>query len=101
VGGSLAVTRALGDHALKAGPPACGVTADPAIVAREVGATDRFLILASDGLWDVLSEAQAQAHVLASGGGAGGLQAVAASLVRKAIEEGTRDNVSVLLVKLS
>lgn len=100
VGGSLAVTRALGDHSLKAGPPACGVSAEPSVVARDIGPTDRYLIMASDGIWDVVSEAAAQAHILTTAGGSN-LQVVAGSLVKKAVEEGSRDNVSVLLVRFA
>ena len=47
-----------------------------------MGATDRFLIMASDGIWDVVSEEAAQSQVLSTGG-EGNLVPVAASLVKK------------------
>ncbi|CAE7028835.1 PTC1 [Symbiodinium sp. CCMP2592] len=67
VGGQLAVSRALGDHSLKS----CGVTWRPHICAREVPQAgtkaavtisvcgrglvqDTVLVIASDGLWDVM-----------------------------------------------
>ncbi len=50
VQGVLAMTRALGDHALRP-----YVVAEPEVarVARREG--DQLLLLASDGLWDVMS----------------------------------------------
>jgi serine/threonine protein phosphatase PrpC len=50
VGGILAVSRAIGDRILKP-----YVTAKPEIRTWNLGASDRCLVLASDGLWDVLS----------------------------------------------
>ena len=52
VGGSLAVTRAFGDHALKRD----GVTAKPFINKHVLRPFDKFLVIASDGVWDVLSD---------------------------------------------
>ena len=42
--------RAIGDRVLKR-----YVTAQPDIKERRVSAHDRFLVIASDGLWDVMS----------------------------------------------
>lgn len=50
VGGSLAVTRAFGDHSLKRD----GVTAKPFINKHVLKPFDKFLVMASDGVWDVL-----------------------------------------------
>ena len=35
------------------------VIPDPEFVVRELGAADEFLVLASDGLWDVVSPLEA------------------------------------------
>lgn len=57
VGGILSVTRAFGDFELKC--EGGGVTARPHVAASRVQGT-KALVLASDGLWDVLSGAGVQ-----------------------------------------
>ena len=52
VGGSLAVTRAFGDHSLKRD----GVIAKPFINKHALRPFDKFLVIASDGVWDVLED---------------------------------------------
>ena len=52
VGGTLAVTRAFGDHHLIKE----GVTAKPTINKHVIRPFDKYLIIASDGVWDVLSD---------------------------------------------
>ena len=52
VGGSLAITRAFGDHALKRD----GVTAKPYIYKHFFRPFDKYLVIASDGVWDVLED---------------------------------------------
>eukprot|EP00123_Amoebidium_parasiticum_P010773 comp20312_c0_seq1/m.25526 comp20312_c0_seq1/g.25526 ORF comp20312_c0_seq1/g.25526 comp20312_c0_seq1/m.25526 type:complete len:474 (-) comp20312_c0_seq1:65-1486(-) len=49
--GVLAVTRAIGDLAFRD----VGLTAEPTVVERQVDDADRFLLLASDGLFDSLT----------------------------------------------
>ena len=54
--GILAVGRAFGDASLK--PPVQGhksLTAEPEITAYQPSSNDTFIIMATDGLWDVLS----------------------------------------------
>jgi serine/threonine protein phosphatase PrpC len=41
--------RAIGDVALKP-----YVTSEPEIIEKDIGLEDEYLVLASDGLWDVL-----------------------------------------------
>ncbi len=50
VEGVLAVSRAIGDVNLKP-----FVTCEPDFVTRKIQEQDMFLVLASDGLWDVMS----------------------------------------------
>lgn len=52
VGGVLAVTRAFGDHSLKAS----GLISTPHMVKYTLKPFDKFLIIASDGVWDELSD---------------------------------------------
>lgn len=111
VGGSLAVTRALGDHALKASAGGAGLSALPATLERSLDARQHLaLVLGSDGVWDTLTDAdigQIARQVLQAPGGAlaGGADCAAAEvarrLVRAAIERGSRDNVSAICVVLA
>lgn len=59
----LAISRSLGDLDFKGeggpGSTGAGVTADPTVGRVRLGPADDVLILASDGLWDVLSDQQA------------------------------------------
>ena len=52
VGGVLAVTRAFGDHSLKKS----GVSAIPHVLKYTLKPFDKFMIIASDGVWDELSD---------------------------------------------
>lgn len=96
VGGTLAVSRALGDHALKG--EGGGLTAEPNGVTHAVGADDRFLLLATDGVWDVVTLETAHALVLQHE--AEPLAEVADRLVQAAVKGDSRDNISALLLDL-
>jgi serine/threonine protein phosphatase PrpC len=52
VGGVLAVTRAFGDHSLKDS----GLIAVPHVLKYTLKPFDKFLVIASDGVWDELSD---------------------------------------------
>jgi len=52
LGGVLAVTRAFGDHALTR----VGLIAVPHIVKHTLRPSDKYLVIASDGVWDELSD---------------------------------------------
>ena len=52
VNGSLAITRAFGDFFYKKS----GVISDPEINQHVVGPDDKFLLIASDGVWDVIQD---------------------------------------------
>lgn len=120
VGGSLAVTRALGDHALKGSADGCGLTAEPHLAERLLDSQQHLaVVIGSDGLWEALTDSsigQIARQVLQPAGagsapnappaGGGGSAAAAAAaevarrLVRAAIERGSRDNVSAVCVVL-
>lgn len=55
VGGSLAITRAFGDHSLKND----GVTAVPSVRKHFIRPFDKYLVIATDGVWDVLEDQDA------------------------------------------
>ena len=90
--GGLAVSRALGDHALKD----MGVTAVPECTTQSLTGDDRYVLLASDGVWDVLSLEDAHALVLQHE--AEPLAEIAQRLVQAAVQKGSRDNVSAMLL---
>jgi serine/threonine protein phosphatase PrpC len=98
VGGVLAVTRAMGDHSLKGSCAGSGLTADPHCVLHTCGSADRFVVLASDGLWDVLSDEDAHKLVLQHMNLPP--KQIAETLVVQAVARGSRDNISALVVKL-
>lgn len=52
LGGILAVSRAIGDHDLKG----AGLSCKPHITKHLINSNDRCCVLASDGVWDVITE---------------------------------------------
>ena len=52
VAGGLAITRAIGDHAFKS----FGVTGQPYVVRHVLRPFDKYLVIASDGVWDTISD---------------------------------------------
>jgi serine/threonine protein phosphatase PrpC len=52
VGGSLAITRAFGDHSLKKD----GVIAKPSVNRHILRSFDKYLVIASDGVWDTIED---------------------------------------------
>jgi protein phosphatase 1L len=92
VAGDLAVSRAFGDRHLKR----YGVCADPELSRFTITADDAYLLLASDGLWDVVKE-PACGQVLSKCSSA--LEG-ARALCNLALRRGSSDNISVLIIDL-
>ncbi|KAG8470935.1 hypothetical protein KFE25_009356 [Diacronema lutheri] len=95
--GDLSVSRAFGDVEYK--PNIVSPVPDVSVVP--LGADDEFVIVACDGLWDVLSEQDAvdEAHRRFRSAPGAGLQAVADGLVNAALRRiDCDDNVSVVVV---
>ena len=114
VNGVLAVSRSIGDNPLKP-----YVSAQPEVTTVELAERDEALVIATDGLWDVLSNEAVATTVAAAFAGtrrapaAGSaassvrneerhvaVQRVASALVRDAILAGSADNITVLVVDL-
>eukprot|EP00249_Psilotum_nudum_P022549 c28559_g1_i3 orf=1153-2712(-) len=110
--GVLAMSRAIGDHYLKP-----YVIATPEVTCTQRSDDDECLILASDGLWDVLSNDEvcdvARRRLAFQRGGrsvAGtsslnsrreeNAEATAALLTKMALAQGSNDNISVVVVDL-
>ena len=95
VNGKLAVTRAFGNKHLKA----C-VTADPETRTVSLEPADDYLLLASDGLWDVVDETEAFMVIEKQAASGKGLREAAKALTRRAIASGSMDNVTVVVVRV-
>lgn len=104
VDGELAVSRALGDFQYKPAsmpPVKCKVTGNPDIKIVEKEATgDEFLVLACDGIWDVMSNEEVIESVTryAVVHGEESPQLMAEELIEECLSKGSRDNMSALIV---
>jgi serine/threonine protein phosphatase PrpC len=96
VNGNLALSRAVGDRSER---PA--VTAEPEIITVPVqDEDDEFIILATDGLWDVLESNEAVALIQKLVEQGLPRDQVATWMVEESIRRGTYDNVTVLIIWL-
>ena len=89
--GILAVSRALGDSSLKP-----FVTAEPRIAEGYLGRENDFAVIACDGVWDVLTPD----IVIAITRAAKDAQAAAENIKTTAIDSGSTDNVTVIVLDL-
>ena len=87
-----AISRSLGDHETNG-----IITAEPFISATRFKKGDRFLILACDGIWDVLSDQQAVTLIH----GLGNSQKAAETLKDEALKRRSKDNISVVVLRLN
>jgi serine/threonine protein phosphatase PrpC len=92
LGGLLAVTRAFGDLSLKK----MGLTAKPEVKKVEIRLNHRYVVVASDGLWDYVN-AKSMQKVLREGEEA---DVIARNLIKMALAQGSVDNISVIVVRL-
>lgn len=90
--GCLMVSRAMGDRVVKR-----FISATPDVKIHHLNDDDDFIILASDGLWDVVSSKNAVAMVQST---VRVPDLAAKRLVSKALELGSDDNISVIVVFL-
>ncbi|KAL5974080.1 putative protein phosphatase 2C 59 [Asimina triloba] len=90
VGGVLAVSRAFGDRLLKQ-----FVVADPEINEEVVDSSLEFLILASDGLWDVVTNEEAVSMIKSIEDP----ELAARRLMQEAIQRGSADNITCVVVR--
>lgn len=99
--GVLAMTRAIGDHFLKP-----YITCEPEVVVTERSAADDLLVIGSDGLWDVLGNQEVvniATRCLRRTAERGlsrraGCRIAANVLARVALERGSRDNITAVVV---
>jgi len=95
----LAVSRSFGDKDFK-GPDI--VSAEPEITVHEVDwDADEFVILATDGIWDVLSDKDSVALVRQHLQSGKSEEKAAEALVKRAREKGSQDDCTALVVRFS
>jgi len=102
VNGSLAVSRALGDYDYKNSPslPATMqlVSPEPDLDIIERSVDDEFLILACDGIWDVMSNQEVVDYITSRLLVHSDLKKVCEELLETCLAKGSRDNMSVIIV---
>ncbi|XP_042880762.1 protein phosphatase 1B-like isoform X1 [Penaeus japonicus] len=104
VNGSLAVSRALGDYEYKnvegKGPCEQLVSPEPEIYVERRQSDDEFLVLACDGVWDVMTNEDLCAFVRSRLLLSDDLESIANHVVDTCLYKGSRDNMSIVLLTL-
>lgn len=103
VNGSLAVSRALGDFEYKQvegkGPCEQLVSPEPEITVQERdGEKDEFLVLACDGIWDVLNNNELCDYIRYMLTVEEDVEQICSSIIDICLHKGSKDNMSVVLV---
>lgn len=104
VDGDLAVSRALGDFQYKDSDSLPAeqqkVTALPDIISRPRSGNDRYLVIACDGIWDVLSNDASTAFVddLVADTGESDMGLVAEEMLDHCLRLDSRDNMTAMVV---
>ena len=90
--GTLMLTRSIGDKEMKK----YGVLPKPSVKRIEVGSEDKWVVLASDGVWDVVNEDNlreiSKKHDSA--------ERFCKDIVKYAVDADSRDNISCIVIKL-
>jgi serine/threonine protein phosphatase PrpC len=101
---SLAVSRAIGDLPFKhpefTGGKPSGVIAEPEFIQLQLTREDEFIVIACDGLWDVMTKEEVVEFCSKRLSEANDPQTAAQDLVDRAFALGSLDNISVLVVAL-
>ncbi|XP_076064925.1 protein phosphatase alphabet isoform X2 [Oratosquilla oratoria] len=104
VNGSLAVSRALGDYEYKnvegKGPCEQLVSPEPEIFVESRQEEDEFLVLACDGVWDVMSNEDLCAFIRSRLLLTHDLENITNQVVDTCLFKGSRDNMSIVLIVL-
>ena len=92
--GILSVSRSFGDHAMKK-----YVVSRPYTTTMRIGDTDRFLIIACDGIWDVFSDDDAVQFITDKLDKEGASESeVAKLLVDEALRRDSQDNITAIVI---
>jgi serine/threonine protein phosphatase PrpC len=95
----LAVSRSIGDKSCKL-QGVGQIIATPEYATKKLNSDNHFLILASDGLWDVIDNEEAIAIVNNGLRNKTLLNDIAKTLQTAAIKKGSGDNITVCVVQL-
>ena len=102
VNGSLAVSRALGDFEYKnvqgMGPCEQLVSPEPEIFIEDRNEKDEFIVLACDGIWDVMSNDELCDFVRSRMRLTSSLEQICNQVVDTCLYKGSRDNMSIVIV---
>ena len=92
VSGQLAISRAFGDLALKKE----GVIAEPTVRKYQLKPTDTWLIVATDGVWDHVSDIESVicCEGLSTSDG------ISKLIIKEAMKKGSQDNITCMVLKL-
>ena len=94
--GNLSVSRAIGDA-----PDKKFVIGDADVTSLELDGTEDYLVVACDGVWDVLNGEEVSECVYKHMSGGGSKQTVAKAIIEFARSEGSGDNMTVIVVFFS
>ena len=102
IGGELMLTRIFGDYEFKNKNKKSnkkGVICEPFLskIKIDLNIKDQFLILASDGIWDLVSEKEIQQMI----GMNNNSEKLCAMIIKKALDKDAWDNMSVFAIKLT
>src|SRR3546814_1303530 len=93
------MSRSIGDFVYKKDPTHPVVVCTPDVVVHARNPEDEFILVASDGLWNVLSEAEACATVRRKLREMNGnAKLVAEFLIDQCLRRDSRDNISVAFI---
>merc|ERR1719158_1931205 len=102
VNGTLAVSRALGDYEYKQveGKGQCEqlVSPEPEIFIRSRNQQDEFLVIACDGIWDVMQNDDLMAYIVSRLQVTENLESICNQVVDTCLHKGSQDNMSIVLV---
>merc|ERR1712241_333612 len=103
VNGSLAVSRALGDFEYKnvdgKGPTEQLVSPEPEFyMKKRESDKDEFLVLACDGVWDVMTNEDICSFVAARMRVTDNLEQIANEVIDTCLHKGSRDNMSIIII---
>ena len=91
--GTLMLTRSFGDKEMKK----YGVISTPDCFCHKIKDEDLYIVIASDGVWDAVSEEE----IMQMSGEKYSSDDFSKKIVKLAIDKGTRDNISCIVIKLN
>jgi len=91
--GQLALSRAFGDHAMKK----YGVICTPYIYKHIVSEKDKYIVLCSDGVWDVMTDEDVYGLSLKIKNA----DEFSSLIINTAVDRGSRDNISCIAIKIN